>query len=142
MRPCRLFLQCLCQYNDIPCGHAIAVMQTYQVPAGGQRRSARDFIPYNLTLEAFKATYVEPMLPVEVEGLGARATMTAERPSSKKRAAVLRLLALQQVGREAGRLHGMGFYKISLTWSSTALAVVFFLIQLLISRYMGPIGPC
>ena len=50
--------------------------------------------------------------------------MTAERPSSKKRAVVLRLLALQQVSREAGRLHGTGLYKISLTGYSAALAVV------------------
>ena len=50
--------------------------------------------------------------------------MIAERPSSKKRAVVLRLLASQQVSKEAGRLHGMGLYKISLTGYSTALAVV------------------
>ena len=33
------------QYNDIPCGHAIAVIQEYHNPAGGQRRSARESIP-------------------------------------------------------------------------------------------------
>ena len=51
---------CTCghfQYNDIPCGHAIAVIQTYQDPAGSQRLSARDFVSYNFTLEPFKATY-------------------------------------------------------------------------------------
>ena len=51
---------CTCgyfQYNHIPCGHAIAVIQEYRDPAGGQRRSVRQFIPYNLTLEAFKAAY-------------------------------------------------------------------------------------
>ena len=37
----------------INCGHAIAVIQIYRDPAGGQRRSAREFMPYNLTLEAF-----------------------------------------------------------------------------------------
>ena len=56
--------------------------------------------------------------------MNCRATMTAERPSSKKRAVVLRLLALQQVRREAGRLHGTGLYKISLTEYSAELAVV------------------
>ena len=50
--------------------------------------------------------------------------MIAERPYSKKRAVVLRLLASQQVSKEAGQLHGMGLYKISLTVYSTALAVV------------------
>ena len=49
--------------------------------------------------------------------------MIAERPSSKKRAVDHRLLALQQVSREPGRLHGMGPYKISLTGYSTALVV-------------------
>ena len=53
-----------------------------------------------------------------------RATMIAERPSSKNRAVVLRLLASQQASREPGWLHGMGLYKISLTGYCTALAVV------------------
>ena len=51
---------CTCghfQYNDIPCRHAIAVVQEHHDPAGGQCRSVRQFIPYNLTLEAFKAAY-------------------------------------------------------------------------------------
>ena len=50
--------------------------------------------------------------------------MIAVRPSSKKRVAVLRLLASQQASREPGKLHGMGLYKISLTGYCTALAVV------------------
>ena len=63
---------CTCrhfQYDDIPCGHAIAVIQTYRDPAGGQRRSVREFISYNFTFEAFKAICAGPMRPVEVEGL-------------------------------------------------------------------------
>ena len=64
---------CTCghfQYNDIPCGHAIVVIQTYRDPAGGQRRSAREFITYNRRLDAFKATDTESMLPVDVEPRG------------------------------------------------------------------------
>lgn len=45
------------------------MIQTYRGPARGQRRSAHEFIPCNLTLEAFKAIYAELILPVEVEGL-------------------------------------------------------------------------
>ena len=56
--------------------------------------------------------------------LNRRARMIAVRPSSKKRAVVLRLLASQQVSREPGRLHGMGLYKIYLTGYCTALVVV------------------
>ena len=47
----------------------IAVIQTYRDPAGGQRRPALEFMPYNLTLEAFKKTYAEHMLSVDVDGL-------------------------------------------------------------------------
>ena len=78
---------CTCgyfQYNDIPCGHAIAVIQEYHNPAGGQRHSAREFIPCNLTLEAFKAAYAEPMLPVQVEGLEPRGDNDCRAPPPKK----------------------------------------------------------
>ena len=60
------------------------MIQTYQDPASGQRRSARDFVFYNLTLEAFKATYVEPMLPVEVEGFEPRGDNDCRAPLFKK----------------------------------------------------------
>ena len=43
-------------YNDIPYKHVITVIQTDRDPAGGQRRCTPEFIPYNLTLEASKAT--------------------------------------------------------------------------------------
>ena len=49
--------------------------------------------------------------------------MIAVRPSSRKRAVVLNLLASQQVSREPGRLHGMGLYELSLTGYCIALAV-------------------
>ena len=58
---------CTChhfQYDDIPCGHAVAVIQTYRSPEGAlARRSARDFVSYNLTLAAFRATYDGPVMP-------------------------------------------------------------------------------
>ena len=44
--------------------------QTYRDPGGGQRRSARAFVSYNLTLDAVKATYAEPILLVDVEEIG------------------------------------------------------------------------
>ena len=98
---------CTCghfQYNDIPCGHAIAVIQEYRDPAGDQRRSARDFIPYNLTLETFKAAYAEPMLPVEVEGLEPQGDNDCRAPLFKKargRPQTARLTAGEQRAREA-----------------------------------------
>ena len=119
---------CTCgyfQYNDIPCGHAIAVIQTYQDPAGGQRRSARDFVSYNLTPEAFKATYVEPMLPVEVEGLEPQGDNGCRAPPFKKargRPQTTRLTAGEQRGRQAA--WNGALLKISLTGCSAALAVV------------------
>ena len=70
------------QYNGIPCGYAIIAMQTYRDIASDQRRSTHEFVSYNLTREAFEATYAVPMLLVEVDGLHSRATMIAERPSS------------------------------------------------------------
>ena len=79
-------------------------MQTYQVPAGGQRRSARDFIPYNLTLEAFKATYVEPMLPVQIEGLEQQGDNDCRAPLFKKargRPQTAHITAGEQRGRQA-----------------------------------------
>ena len=98
---------CTCghfQYNDIPCGHAIAVIQTYQDPAGGQCRSARDCVSNNLTLEAFKATYIEPILPVEVEGLEPQGDNDCRAPLFKKargRPQTTRLTAGEQRGRQA-----------------------------------------
>ena len=41
----------------------------HREPGGGQRRPAPEFMPNNLTLEAFKATYAEHMLSVDVDGL-------------------------------------------------------------------------
>ena len=58
---------CTCghfQYDDIPCRHAVAVIQNYRSPDGAQaRRSARDFVTYNLTLAAFRTTYDGPVMP-------------------------------------------------------------------------------
>ena len=59
-------------------------IQTYHDPAGGQRHSAREFVSYNLTLEAFKATYAEPMLPFEVEGLEPQGNNDCRVPLFKK----------------------------------------------------------
>ena len=60
------------------------MIQTYRDPAGGQRRSAREFIPYNLTLEAFKATYAKPMLPLDVDGLETQGENGYRAPLFKK----------------------------------------------------------
>ena len=77
---------CTCgyfQYNHIPCGHAIAVIQEYHDPAGGQRHSAREFIPCNLTLEAFKAAMPSLCSRSRLKVLNRRVTMIAERPPPK-----------------------------------------------------------
>ena len=68
------------------------MIQTYRDPAGGQRRPAPEFMPYNLTLEAFKATYAEQMLSVDADGLEPQAENDCRARLSKKRV-VVRLLA-------------------------------------------------
>jgi hypothetical protein len=88
-------------------------MQTYRDIAGDQRRSANEFVSYNLTREDFEATYTVPMLPVKVDGLEQQGDDDCRAP----------LLASQQVNREPGSLHGTGLYKISVTGYSSALAV-------------------
>ena len=85
---------------------------------------ARKFIPYNLPLDSFEATYAEPMPRLRLKALNRGATTIAERPSSKKLAVVLRLPASQQASRGLSKLYGMGLYKIPLTAYSTALSVV------------------
>ena len=80
------------------------MIQEYRDPAGGQRRSARDSIPYNLSLEAFKAAYAEPMLPVEVEGLEPQGDNDCRAPLFKKARGwpqTARLIAGEQRAREA-----------------------------------------
>ena len=67
-------------------------------------------MPYNLTLEAFKSTYAEHMLSVNVDGLETLGENDCHTPPFKKRV-VVRPLASQQPSREPGRLHGMGLYK-------------------------------
>ena len=48
----------------MPCGHAIAVIQTYRSPDDAQaRRSARDLVACNLTVATFHVTYGGPVLP-------------------------------------------------------------------------------
>ena len=58
---------CTCgqyQYGDMPCGHAVAIIQNCRSPDGAQaRRSNRDFVAYNLTLAAFRATHDGPIMP-------------------------------------------------------------------------------
>ena len=50
-------------YNDVPCGHAIAVIQGFRAAGNeGPQRSARDFVSYNLTVAALKATYARVYL--------------------------------------------------------------------------------
>ena len=80
------------------------MIQTYRDAAGGRRRSAREFIPYNLTLEAFKATYAEPMPPVEAEGLEPQGDNDCQAPLFKKargRPQTARLTVGEQRARQA-----------------------------------------
>ena len=91
------------------------MIQDYRDPAGGQRRSTREFIPYSLTLEAFKATYAEPILPVEVEGLEPQGDNNCRAPLFKKSRGGPQTARLKSGEQRAGRLHGMGLYNISLT---------------------------
>ena len=52
LQPCGRF-----KYNDIPCGHAASVIQTYRLPPPIPRRNARDNIACNITVAAMIATY-------------------------------------------------------------------------------------
>ena len=100
---------CTCghfQYDDIPCGHAVAVIQTYRNPDGAQaRRSARDFVAFNLTLAAFRATYDGPaMPPVEIATLAPQENEPCHAPLFKKargRPQTARLTAGEQRARLA-----------------------------------------
>ena len=63
---------CTCgrfQYNDIPCGHAVAVIQRYRPPPPTTQCNARDYIARNLTFAAMNAIYTQVMPPVDVGGL-------------------------------------------------------------------------
>ena len=60
------------------------MIQGYHDPAGGPRRSVRDFVVYNLTAPAFRATYAAPMPPVEIAGLQPRNNMLCRAPLIKK----------------------------------------------------------
>ena len=80
---------CTCghfQYDDILCGHAIAVIQTYRSLDGAQAHcSARDFVLYNLTLAAFRATYDGPVMPpIEIATLAPNGNEPCRAPLLKK----------------------------------------------------------
>ena len=100
---------CTCghfQFDDIPCGHAVAVIQTYRSPDGAQaRRSARDFVAFNLTLTAFRATYDGPVMPpVEIATLAPHENEPCHAPLFKKargRPQTARLTAGEQRARLA-----------------------------------------
>ena len=90
----------------IPCGHAVAVIQTYRSPDGAQaRRSAPDFVAFNLTLGAFRATYDGPVLPpVEIATLASHQNEPCHAPLFKKargRPQTARLTAGEQRARLA-----------------------------------------
>ena len=70
--------------HGVPCGHAIAVTKGYHDPAGGLHHSVCDFVAYNLTVPAFRATYTAPMLLVEIAGLQPRNGMLCRAPLFKK----------------------------------------------------------
>ena len=72
------------QHGDVPCGHATAIIPGYRDPTGGPRRSVRDFVAYNLTVPAFRATYAVPMPPIDIAGLQPRNDMLCRAPLIKK----------------------------------------------------------
>ena len=77
------------------------------------------------SLEAFKATYAEPMLPFEVEGLEPRGDNVCRAPlfkNARGRPQTTRLTADEQRG--PGGCMERGSTKISLAGYSTALAVI------------------
>jgi hypothetical protein len=54
------------QFHDVPCGHAIAIIQA------ANRGAPRNFIPYNLTVAAMIATYATAMPPIDIANLEIR----------------------------------------------------------------------
>jgi len=73
------------QYNDVPCGHAIAVIQGFCVTANeGPQRSARDFVSYNLTVAALKATYARVIPPVDITDLQPQEEFPCQPPRFRK----------------------------------------------------------
>jgi len=57
--------------HDIPCGHAIAVVQLFRPLAPSPQRNAQDYIPYNLTVAAMVASYSQSLPPIDVGTLQA-----------------------------------------------------------------------
>ena len=51
------------QFNEVPCGHAIAVIRVVEHGA------PRDFVPYNLTIPSLRSAYAVPMASLEISGL-------------------------------------------------------------------------
>ena len=56
---------------DIPCGHAIAVIQRFRPLAPSPQRNPRDYIPYNLTVSAMVASYSQSLPPIDVDAFQA-----------------------------------------------------------------------
>jgi len=73
------------QYNDVPCGHAIAVIQGFHVAANeGPQRSARDFVSFNLTVAALKGTYARVIPPVDITDLQPQEEFPCQPPRFRK----------------------------------------------------------
>jgi hypothetical protein len=95
-------------HHDIPCGHAVAVIQRFRPPAPSPQRNPRDYIPYNLTVAAMVATYSQSLPPIDVGALqappGDPALWECRPPLFKKakgRPQTARLTAGEQRGRRA-----------------------------------------
>ena len=81
--------------------HAVSVIQGYHDPADGLHRSVRDFVAYNLTILAFRATYAAPMPLVEILGLQPPAmTCSAELLSLESHKGAFKLPVLLLESRE------------------------------------------
>ena len=115
---------CTCdnfQYGDIPCGHADAVIQTYRSPDGAQaRRSARDFVAYNLALTAFRVTYD---FPVEIATLAPHENEPCRTPLFKKARGRSQTARLTAGGQERYLRLTMGRWRVSLIVYSVVPAV-------------------
>ena len=86
-------ITCSCgrfQHDDVPCGHAIAVIQGYHDPTGGPRRSVRDFVAYNLTVPAFRATCAAPSLQLRLQDYSLAMTCSAGLLSLERREVALK----------------------------------------------------
>ena len=102
-------------------GHATAVIQDFRDPAGGLHHSLCDFVAYDPTVPAFRATYVPTPL-VKIAGLQLRSGILCRAPLVKKARGRLKSPVLLLKSREHNLVLSMWPYRIFRTAYTAAPA--------------------